>query len=203
MTAVETIAEWAASLSLSDVPETVLSLARAQRRSVLGAIAASAHDAAAMRVLSAVEIWAADGPAPLVGSHRRVKVEDALYGAAALSIALDFDDYVCFGHTGHSAVLVPLLLAAETGSPGSEQLLAQVVANEVEARLGGACLIGPLNGQTWSFIHYAGAALAAGRLLGLDGRRLAQALAISLYQPPRATMPGFMSPDSKLLTAAE
>ena len=121
----------------------------------------------------------------------------------AMSMALDFDDYVSFGHTGHSGVLVPLLLAADTGASGPDQLLGQVVANEVEARLGGACLIGPQNGQLWSFIHAAGAAVAAGRLLGLDGPALAQALAISLYQPPRATVPGFMAPDSKLLTAAE
>jgi 2-methylcitrate dehydratase PrpD len=96
-----------------------------------------------------------------------------------------------------------MLLAAETGASGGDQLVAQVVANEVAARLGGACLIGPLNGQLWSFIHVAGTALAAGRLLGLDQRQLAHALALSLYQPPRPTVPGFMAPDSKLLTAAE
>src|SRR5205085_3169309 len=142
-------------------------------------------------------------PAPLVGTDRLVRVDDALYAATALSIALDFDDYMSFAHTGHTAVLVPLLLSAETRAPADDQLVAQVVANEVEARLGGACLLGPLNGQLWSFVHAAGAALAAGRLLGLDETRLAHALAVSLYQAPRPTIPGFMAPDSKLLTAAE
>ena len=127
------------------------------------ALAPSAADAAAAtRVLDAVGGWAAPGPAPLVGrsggAGRTVAVEDAVYAATALSVALDFDDYVSFGHTGHSSVLVPALLAAETGSSGADQLVAQVVANEVEARLGGACLIGPLNGQLWSFIHAAGSA---------------------------------------------
>lgn len=200
---IERIARWAHALSWSEVPETVVDLARAQRRSVLGAIAASSEDLAARRVLAALVGDASDGPAPFVGTERRVRVEDAIYAASASSIALDFDDYLCFGHTGHSAVLVPMLLAAETGASGREQLLAQIVANEIEARLGGACLIGPLNGQLWSFIHAAGAALAAGRLLGLDSHRLAHALAIALYQAPRPTVPGFMSPDSKLLTAAE
>src|SRR5437867_2620159 len=32
---------------------------------------------------------------------------------------------------------------------------------------------------------------------------MTHALAIALYQAPRATVPGFMAPDSKLLTAAE
>jgi 2-methylcitrate dehydratase PrpD len=203
VTIVEDVAAWAAGLAVADIPPKVLSLSRAQRAAVLGGVAGSAGDAASRRVLAAVSGWAADGPAPLVGTDRRVAVEDAVYAAAALSVALDFDDYVSFGHTGHSAVLVPVLLAAETGSSGVEQLVAQVVANEVEARLGGACLIGPLNGQLWSFIHAAGSALAAGRLLGLDAERLAHALALSLYQAPRPTVPGFMAPDSKLLTASE
>jgi len=200
---VEDIAGWAASLTLEDIPADVVARGRDQRRSVLGSVAASSRDGAAKRVLSAVEGWARDGPVTLAGTERNVAVEDAIYGAAALSMALDFDDYVCFGHTGHSGVLVPMMLAAETGSSAAEQLVAQTIANEVEARLGGACLVGPLNGQLWSFIHMAGAALAAGRLLGLGAEQMANALAIALYQAPRATVPGFMAPDSKLLTAAE
>src|SRR5439155_4437760 len=191
MTRIETIATWAASLSATDVPADVLELCRAQRRSVLGGMAASSGDAAARRVLAGLDATTGDG------------AEAALYAGCVLSIALDFDDYVCFGHTGHTAVLAPLCLADETGASGNEQLVAQVVANEVEARLRGACLIGPLNGQLWSFIHVAGTALAAGRLLGLDRAQLAHALALALYQAPRPTVPGFMAPDSKLLTAAE
>src|SRR5437868_6465871 len=203
MTSVADIAEWAAGLRVDDIPVDVLALGGDQRRSVLGSVAASSRDGAARRVLAAVEGWAHVGPVALVGTERRVSVEDALYGAAALSMALDFDDYVCFGHTGHSGVLVPLVLAASTGSPAADQLVAQTIANEVEARLGGACLIGPQNGQLWSFIHGAGAALATGRLLQLDATAMAHALAIALYQAPRAIVPGFMAPDSKLLTAAE
>ena len=191
MTRIETIATWAASLSATDVPADVLELCRAQRRSVLGGMAASSGDAAARRVLAGLDATTGDG------------AEAALYAGCVLSIALDFDDYVCFGHTGHTAVLAPLYLAGETGASGDQQLVAQVVANEAEARLGGACLIGPLNGQLWSFIHAAGTALAAGRLLGLGPGGLAHALAIALYQAPRPTVPGFMAPDTKLLTAAE
>lgn len=214
-TRIEELAGWVAGLGVGDVPPPVLELCRVQRRSVLGGVAASYSDAATRRVLSAVERWAAPGPAPLIGSAKAansskaggtpdmVRVEDSLYAVCTASIALDFDDYMCFGHTGHSAVLVPLLLAAETGSSAEEQLVAQVAANEIEARLGGACLIGPQNGQLWSFIHSAGAAVAAGKLLGLGSEPMAHALALALYQPARATAPGFFMPDSKVLTAAE
>ncbi len=200
---VERICDWAAGLSLDAVPPRALALCRAQRASVLGAVAASLDDPAARRLVDAVLAGAPDGPAPVAGRERRVRAEEAVYATAALSIALDFDDYGLFGHSGHSAVLVPALLAHETGAEPARVIEAQAVANEVALRLGGACLLGPLNGQLWSFIHAAASALAAGRLLGLDERRLAHALAIALYQAPRPTVPGFMAPDSKLLTASD
>src|SRR5437763_1141204 len=106
MTTLEGIAAWASSLSATDVPERVVALCRAQRRSVLAAMAASARDDASRRVLGAVSASAGDGVAPLVGTDRLARVDDALYAATALSIALDFDDYLSFAHTGHTAVLV-------------------------------------------------------------------------------------------------
>jgi len=197
------LASWAGTLELEQVPDDVLELCRAQRRSVLGAIAASSMSEAAHRVMTGVASSASEGPAPLIGADRTARVEDALYAAAAWSAALDFDDYMCFGHTGHTAVLVPLLLSAETEADGTTQLVAQVAANEIAARLGGACLIGPLNGQMWSHIHAAGAAIAAARVLNLDEARTAHALAIALHHPPRPTVPGFFGPDTKLLIASE
>jgi 2-methylcitrate dehydratase PrpD len=195
MTTVERIASWAAGLQLADAPGRISELLRVQRLSVLGALGASARDGATRRVLLGL------------GRDRKLfskeEAEASVYAGAVMSIALDYDDYMCFGHTGHTSVLVPLFFSAETRASGTRQLEAQLAANEIGARLGGACLLGPLNGQLWSFIHCAEAALAAGLLLELDEKRLAHALAISLYQPPRPSVPGFMAPDSKLLTAAE
>ena len=52
-------------------------------------------------------------------------------------------------------------------------------------------------------IHCAGAAVAAARVRGLDADQTAHAMAIALYQPPFGLWPGFMGPDTKLLTASE
>ena len=90
-----------------------------------------------------------------------------------------------------------------TGAEHEDVLAAQIAANEIAGRLGAALFIGPHNGQFWSSIHCAGAAAAAGRVRGLDADRIAQAIAIALYQPPFGLWPGFMGPDTKLLTAAE
>jgi 2-methylcitrate dehydratase PrpD len=195
MTTVERIASWAAGLRLTDAPDRVAELLRVQRLSVLGALGASARDEATRRVLRGIRRD--------LKPFSKEDPETSIYAGAVMSIALDYDDYMCFGHTGHTSVLVPMFLSAETEASGSRQLEAQLAANEIGARLGGACLLGPLNGQLWSFIHCAEAALAAGLLLGLAEKELAHALAISLYQPPRPSVPGFMAPDSKLLTAAE
>jgi MmgE/PrpD N-terminal domain/MmgE/PrpD C-terminal domain len=107
------------------------------------------------------------------------------------------------GHTGHSAVWAARAIGDVTGASGDDILAAQIAANEIEARLGAALFIGPHNGQFWSSIHCAGAAAAAARLRRLDPEQTAHAIAIALYQPPYGLWPGFMGPDTKLLTAAE
>src|SRR5439155_24280516 len=122
---------------------------------------------------------------------------------AAASIAHDWDDYLYMGHTGHSAVWAARAVADASGAENDDLLAAQVAANEIEGRLGAALFIGPHNGQFWSSIHCAGAAAAAARLRRLDPEQTAHAIAIALYQPPSGLWPGFMGPDTKLLTAAE
>jgi 2-methylcitrate dehydratase PrpD len=172
---------WAAGLTAADLPDRVAERARMQ---VLSMTAARAAGEEAARPFARV---APDGPLGEV------------FAGAAASMAHDWDDYLYMGHTGHSSVW-----AARAFAPDDERaLVAQVAANEVAGRLGAALLIGPHNGQFWSSIHCASAAVAAGVGLGLDGERLGHALAIALYQPPYGLWPGFMGPPTKLLTAAE
>lgn len=142
MAIVEEIAEWVQSAKIEDIPPEVIELAQAQKRSVIAAVYASLGDSASQRVLDAVKGWSSPGKVPMAGTDLSVSAEDALYAATVLSIAQDYDDYLCFAHTGHSAVLVPAIVGYESGSSGIEQLVAQVIANEIAGRLGGACLIG-------------------------------------------------------------
>jgi 2-methylcitrate dehydratase PrpD len=106
------------------------------------------------------------------------------------------------GHTGHSAVWVAYLVGLETGASGEEILAAQVAANEVAGRLGAACILGPQNGQLWTHIHLAGAAVAAGKLYRLTPEQMTHALGIAYAQPVYGLFPGFMGPGSKLLCAS-
>jgi hypothetical protein len=180
MTLCEQLAGWAAQLTDDQVPDSVAGRARLQRVSVLAAGEAGREAATPFAAV------APDGP---LGE---------IYAGAAASIAHDWDDYLYMGHTGHSAVWTAQALAEHP----DRALLAQIAANEVAGRLGAALFLGPHNGQFWASIHCASAATAAGVALGLDGQRLAHALAISLYQPPFGLVAGFMGPTTKLLTAA-
>jgi 2-methylcitrate dehydratase PrpD len=181
VTICEEIAGWASSLRVDDLPPSV------RERAELQALSIAAGRAAGEAAAAPFAAVAPDGPAGEV------------YRSAAASIAHDWDDYLFMGHTGHSAVPAAAALA---GDP-ERTLLATVAANEVAGRLGAALFLGPHNGQFWASIHCASAAVAGAVGLGLDADRAAHALAISLYQPPYGMWPGFMGPQSKLLTAAE
>ena len=180
MTFCEELGRWAATLAIDDLPPSVVERAKLQRQAV---------EAAARAGADAASPFAVAAPDGQLG---------ALYTSAVASMAHDWDDYLYMGHTGHSAVPASAFSADE-----ERALVAQVAANEVAGRLGAALLIGPHNGQFWSAIHCASAALAGGLALRLDSGRLAHALAIALYQPQFGLWPGFMGPATKLLTAAD
>jgi 2-methylcitrate dehydratase PrpD len=181
VTICEEIAAWATGLEAADLPPSV------RERAGLQAMSIAAGRAAGEGAAAPFTAAAPDGP---VGE---------IYRSAAASIAHDWDDYLFMGHTGHSAVPAAVAFAADE----ERALVAQVAANEVAGRLGAALFLGPHNGQFWASIHSASAALAAALGLGLDADRAAHALAIAMYQPPYGMWPGFMGPQSKLLTAAE
>jgi 2-methylcitrate dehydratase PrpD len=178
----ERAAEWASGLRASDVPSRVAARARLQSVSILAAGDAGRSAARPF------EAHAPDGPLGQV------------FAGAAASIAHDWDDYLFMGHTGHSSVWTARAFAPDDAE---RAFVAQVAGNEVAGRLGAALFLGPHNGQFWSSIHCASAAIAAGVALRLGERQLAHALAIALYQPPYGLWPGFMGPDTKLLTAAQ
>lgn len=198
----ERIAQWICELRYDQIPGRVLEKTRLQYLSVLAAVFAGARTQAGQAVLSVVRRLEPDGPCTLLPSGEKTGPLGALLGTCSLSMALDYDDYLWMGHTGHSAVLVPLVVGEFLKASWKDCLVASVVADEVEGRFGAACAIGPHNGQMWSYIHAFGAACAAAALLRLSPQQTTHAIGIALYQPPYPLLPGFFGPDSKLLTAA-
>jgi len=184
-----TLAHWAVTLRLEDVPPRVRDAAVDQVLSTLAAML-SGRDS--------------DLGPPLEEMLRGpVGIHDATHDAmlmAAWSMVLDYDDVMLGGHTGHSSVLVPLALSH--GHSGRELLLAQIVANEIAARINMVCAVGTTRGQMATHLHLLSAAAARAKLEGLDEESFAQALAIALSYPAQALFPAFLGSDAKALCAA-
>jgi len=199
------LAEFIAGTRFADLPPRVLESAKLQILSMLAAAAAGHRTQAGTAVLGAFlgRSTASDSDlCSIVGVPERVPLRDALYLNAALSMTLDYDDYLFAGHTGHSAVLASLAVAEKLGLSGRELMTLQVIANEIEGRIGASVLLGPLNGQLWSFIHAAGSAAVYARALGLDVDAIESALGIALLQPPMPLGHGFFGSEAKAILAS-
>lgn len=201
MTALERLAAWACDLRLADAPTDVAMRLRLQSLSVLGATAAGIASADVAPVLSLARA-AQRGPHVVAPGLPGLPLDAALGTAAALSVALDYDDYLLCGHPGHTAHWASWLVGGEAGSSWDEVQTAQLAANEVMGRLGGLCLGGRQNGQAWAFLHAFGGALAGGLLRRLGPGKLANALAISLCMAPHVDWKAFGTA-AKVLVAGE
>ncbi|WP_254830018.1 MmgE/PrpD family protein [Haloglomus salinum] len=206
---VETAAEWAAGLRFGRIPAPVRRAAAAQLTSTVGAAVWTLDHPIGDHVLDTVraEFPADEGATATLPGAGPMPVRGACYGAAALAMAMDFDDTVLGGHTGHSAALVPYLFAEthvdDLEYPGRRALRAHVAANEIAARVASAAAVGPFRGQQTAYVHSVGAAVARGVVEGDDAETLADAIAIALGQPPWPLVPDFLGSDAKVLSAAE
>jgi 2-methylcitrate dehydratase PrpD len=198
----ERIAEWAAQCRFEDLPRRVTEEAKNQILSVIASVHSGHFSEAGRTVSRALKEWTGSKEATLIPSGERTSLHTAIFGNCALSMALDYDDYLFAGHTGHSAVLVTLALAEKYGVSGKEFLTAQTVANEVGGRVGASVLFGPHNGQMWSFLHLVGAALVTSRVMGLDAAQMRSAIGLALLQPNYPLSPGFFGSEGKVLLAA-
>lgn len=204
-TQLERLGAFVAELDLGRVPADVLDAARLQVLNTVAALHAGARSAVTKPVREAYVAGVfGEGRATALATGARLGAADAAAANAALSMAQDFDDVVLMGHTGHSAVFASLAVAEQEEPDASldAMLLAVVVANEIGGRIGASCVLGPLNGQMWTFLHHACAAAAAAKLLGLGAEDATHALAVALAQPGFALQPAFLAPTSKLLAAA-
>lgn len=113
----------------------------------------------------------------------------------------DYDDYLFMAHSGHSAVFASLAVAEYEKRSGKELLTAIVIGNELAGRLGGTTLLGPHNGQMWSFLHQATAAAVTAWLIQRGSEEILNAVSMALYNPPYPNVAGFMQGESKYLTA--
>ena len=181
--AARVLADYAAALRVDDIPTDVMRLAK---DCVIDTVAAAVYggQSAAGRIIVR-HVRGQAGPCHVLGSGELpVSAEQAALANGVLAHALELDSLRKPGAGVHpGAVLVPAALAAaqERGGSGPALLAAIVAGCEVLFRIGRATKHSAESrgfhapGLTGPF----GAAIAAGRIYGLDAAGLAQAMGIA------------------------
>jgi 2-methylcitrate dehydratase PrpD len=183
MTLAARLANFAAGLRYDDLPPAVVASVRLRVLDILGiALAASTHDFAPA-VLQPLEAWGARGDCTVVGAKGTAPPPLAALTNGTLAHGLDFDDTHPASITHASAVVLPAALAVgeAQGADGRAVVTAAVAGYEAITRLGMAAA-GAFHARGWHATSVCGpfaAALAAGRLTGLDAGRLTAALGLA------------------------
>jgi 2-methylcitrate dehydratase PrpD len=177
------LAAFATRLSFDDLPPAVVASVRLRVLDVLGiALAASRHEVGPS-VLGAVAAWGGGGPCSVVGAAARTTAPLAALANGTLAHGLDFDDTHAASITHASAVILPAVLAAAEaeGADGRTAVTAAVAGLEAVTRLGMAAggAFHERGLHATSVCGAPAAALAAGRVLGLDEARLGAALGVA------------------------
>jgi 2-methylcitrate dehydratase PrpD len=196
------MAEWVAGAKFGDLPRRVVEEAKNQILSVIASVHAGHFSDVGRATSRTVKEWVGGKDSTLIPSGEKASLHYAIFGNAALSMALEYDDYLFAAHMGHSSVLATLALAERENSGGQDVLLAQILANEVGGRVGASTLLAPLTDQMRSFVHLIGGAVVTAKLKGLDAEQTQNAIGIALLQPAFGLVSPFIGSDAKSFAAA-
>src|ERR1043166_748317 len=167
------LARFVCGTRLEDLSDSLVERARWVVADSL-AVTAAGMQAPEMKALAQAHFeQAMRGNAWVVGTGQRIAPLDAalLNGTAGTWLELDEGCIRASGHPGIQVVPAALAYAQEHASSGAELLLAVVLGYELCGRVGAAARLFPCVHPhgTWGVI---GAAVAAGRLAGLDQERM-------------------------------
>ena len=181
--AAKVLGEWAARLRAEDIPAAVRDNAALRVLDTIGCALAGAREEHAPSVLSLASRWGGPGLSTVWGTTLTAAPPQAALANGAFAHGLDFDDTHADSVCHASAVLVPAVLAlAESERLGGRDALTALVAGyEAMIRIGMAAP-GRFHERGWHATAVCGAfgaALAAGKSLGLDASRLTAAVGIA------------------------
>jgi 2-methylcitrate dehydratase PrpD len=178
------IAEWVSRVKFDDLPPDVVEVTRRSHLDTIGVVLAGLQEPVTQAVYG---FLAEEGSRP-VATQLGTRFKTSMSGAALINgasgHALDYDDVNlnCLGHP--SAVIVPAILAVAeaTGANGRAVTEAYAVGVDIMAKLGLTVGLGHYS-TGWhatSTLGTLGAAMAAGKLLGLTRNQLVNALAAAV-----------------------
>jgi 2-methylcitrate dehydratase PrpD len=185
----ESFARYAAGLSHAALPAEVEARARFLLLDLVGNMVRGRAEAESSPPLIAAAraMGLGQGQAAVFGEAARFAPAGAALLNGCFAHSLDFDDTHAAGSLHPGAPVIPAALAAAemTGAPGREAIAALVAGYEVTNRLALALPAGEHYDRGYhptATCGAFGAAAAAGRVLGLDAARMADAFGIVLSQ---------------------
>jgi len=182
-----------ASLKYEDLPADAVNATKLDILDCLGvAVAATTTDLVCKKVVDLITEIGGREESTIIGDGRKVPAHTAAFANAALTHALNYDDYFDPLITHFGCVIFPaaFAMAERVGKvPGKEFITAYTLGVDVSARLSRALLTTGeqknwnLHGWlTTQLVGYFGAAAVAGRLQGLKADRLVHALGLAYSQ---------------------
>jgi 2-methylcitrate dehydratase len=187
---VEKLAQWALAIRAEDLSQAAVTQAKLLLLDTIGCGFAALDEESARALLAVVE---ASGGAPqctIIGRPQLTSAASATLANGALVRILDFNDYVnakAGDLGGHPSDNIPVALAAGelTAATGIEVIAAIVLGYEIFGR----CKELMERDSAWDGVTVSGLAAPAmaGRLMRLNGHRLAHAIALSAARSATST----------------
>ncbi|HEY3796725.1 MAG TPA: MmgE/PrpD family protein [Caulobacteraceae bacterium] len=171
-----------ASMRLETMAPAALTVAKQCLLDWLGVALAGRDEPLVRILLDELAPDEVEGGVSVLGHGRRARIDDAVLINGAMGHALDFDDVIMpMGHPTVPVAPVAFALAEQRGATGAEALAAFIAGVEAECRV--ARLLGGSHyakgWHTTATTGTFGAAVAAARLLGVEGAALTHAFGLA------------------------
>ena len=184
---VAVLSEFASDTDYERLPPNVVEVSKRVLLDTIGVmVAATTLEKAVLPIIQLVKDGGGREESTIIGFGGKVPCWNAAFANGALSHALDYSTSDSRG-VAPGGVTVPAALAMAERAPltsGRQLLAAIAVGCEVLMRISGAILRNPMEFGWVSpmLLGVFGAAVAAGKIAGLDPRQMMDALGIALHQ---------------------
>lgn len=195
------LAYWVHGLSYGELPPKVVRAVKRQVLGILGASYAGLRMSTVDGLHDALTAFGDREEATVLGGAKvmRSSIRSAAMANSFLAQILEWEDWVILSHAGASVVPTALAVAEAEGRTGADLVTAIAAGNEVVGRSGEVMGDGTNLGNAVPN-HQIEVPLVAGRLLGLDPVRMADAVGVSCTQPQTSSLAAWPAPAKGMLT---
>jgi 2-methylcitrate dehydratase PrpD len=183
----QTLARYLVAARFEDLPEAARKEAARSLLNWMGVAVGGSHHEAVEIALATVSPFSGPAQAGIFGRKERLDIMNAVLLNGISSHVFDFDDTDLATAVHPSAPVIPVLLALAEfrKASGPDFINAMVLGIEAECRIARAVTptMQDVGWHATGSVGAFGAAVAAGRLLGLDETRMCHAIGLAATQP--------------------